>query len=172
MENIEKDLYKIEKYNALGDIIEISYFMDIDENTGEFLNFCKLETISLTRNANTGIPYLKETTVEKIKGEEIIESNTKTENISIAKGIELNQNSRKNLVGLASDYLVKSLIAEYGENDGIGKAKAFLDTVINEREKYILSFITELLTAIENTTLSYITTARKNKLVEILNVVY
>ena len=174
MENfkdLEKKLYRVPTFNKLGDVEKVSYFMDITDKS-EYINLLYKENITTARNKNTGLPLNRTTVKQEIKGGEVINSDTYVENFTKARAIEINQESRKNLISIASDYIVEDLITEYGENDGIQKAKAFLDTVINEREKYILGFITELISAINNTALAYITTARKSKLVEILNVVY
>lgn len=175
MENQKDELKKFyikKEFNKLGDVSKIYYYTDINSDNKTFINLAFKETIITARNQNTGIPLNRNTIKEQIKVEEVIDSTNFVENFNKAKGIIINQESRSNLVDIASEYLLEDLITEYGEIDGLTKAKTFLDTVVTEREKYILSITIDLINAIDNTTLDFITTARKTKLKEILNVKY
>lgn len=170
--DIEKKWYVSKNFNVKGDVEKVQYFMDFDAEKNEYFNLGMRDNMVIARNNQTGLPLNRTTITQLIKDNEVYQSETRVENFNKSKAIEFNQESRKNLVGIASEYLVNDLISEFGELDGIQKAKGFLDSVIPQRDKYILGIIDELIDSIRQSVFEFMTTTRKNKLVEILNVAY
>lgn len=175
MENqkdIQKTFYIDRKFNKFGDVEKIEYFTDIDENNDSKFNLAFREKIVVARNQNTGLPLNKTTVKEQIKADEVINSETFVEHFNKSKGIEFNQNSRNNLILVASEYTINKLIETHGETQSIENATVFLDSVKTQRDKYILGIIDELITAIQNCNLQFITEEIKTGLIQILNIRY
>lgn len=170
--DIEKKWYVTKHLNVKGDVDKIQYFMDFDAETNQYSNLGMRDNIVIARNAHTGLPLNKTTVTELIKDNEVYQSETRVENFNKSKAIQFNQESRNNLVGTANEYLVNDLIVEFGELDGIQKAKVFLDSVITEREQYILGIIQPLEEAIDQSLFEFITPLRKATLINILIITY
>lgn len=170
--DLKKKFYERKTFNKLGDVSKIEFFADIDESTNEMFNLSFIEKIVIARNQNTGIPLNRNTIREQIKVDEVIFSENFVENFNKSKGMEINQIARTNLIFIAQEFALNKLIETHGETQGMENAKIFLNSVENERAKYITGLIDELLLAIKNCQLSFITTEIKTELDKILNVRY
>lgn len=170
--DFEKKYFEKKYLNNLGDVIKIEYYTDLDETTNQLFNLAFSENITIQRNQQTGIPIIKTTIQKQIKSNEVIDSVTTVEKIDNIKGMQLNQVARENLIFTAQQYTLNKLIENHGETQGIENAKIFLDSVTNERQKYILGVITDLLNVIKNCDFSFITIEIKTELDKILNIKY
>lgn len=171
----EKRYYIKPTLDVKGDVIKREYFMDFGELNGVkdvYFNIAYRESIVVSRNGKTGLPNNQTIVKQQIKVDEVIDSETFVQNFNRMEALDFNSNSRKNLIGVASDWLLDSLTTEMGEDIGMTNAKIMLDSVVSEREKYILGLLTDLISAIQNSAFPFMTKVRKDKLVEILNVAY
>ena len=175
MENfnsLDKNYYVQKEYNQFGDVIKVNYFADIDESTGQMFNLTFSETIVINRNNNTGIPTIKTVTRDQVKINEVVFSEVFIERFDKAKGMELNQTGRTNLIYKAQQYTVDKLVETHGENQGVTYGIEFLNSVSDERAKYIIGIIEPLISSIQNCTLTFITEEIKTELQTILNINY
>lgn len=165
-----KKYYTEKTYNTLGDLSTIKYFTDVEN--GVYINLEKKEIYTANRDVNTGLVISIGITTEYYKGKEIIETDFNEKYLNTIEAIEYNQSSRNYLILKASDYLLNNLIAEYGKETGLTNAITFLNSVTSEREKYILGIKDYLIQAIENSAYDFLTTERKQGLLDIVNVSY
>lgn len=147
-----------------GDLVTVEYYVTYDGVTYSGLKV--KETRIYTRDAVTGIMAKRDMTIEWYEEDEVtIYCNSITEKYYTAQeGYEANIRSRSNLITNASLYLFQTV----GEVD----AKAFLEIVAADIDKYKGGAITPLLTAISGSGETYMTPTIKATLDAILNIVY
>jgi hypothetical protein len=169
--DLEKKLYLDTKYNVKGDIEKQSFFMDSDEN-GTLFNQCLEKMFVIARNNKTGIP-LNQTIVSKtIKGDEITQTETQTIHFTLKRGMEINQESRNQLIMESQNQFLIDLLKDYTPEQSLIYGKQLIDDSSMQREKYILGSIEPLIDFINNYNETFMNQTRKNLLISILNVTY
>lgn len=114
-----KDDYRIEGYHkkevvdTKGDLIEVEYYKNYDENTQEYSTLKVKETKVYERDPVLGLPTKQTETIEWFKsGKTVMATKVFTKHYDAEAGYELNQKAAKRLIKRASMYLASEVGAD------------------------------------------------------------
>lgn len=176
-------LHKNEFFDSKGDLVNVKYYTDYDQNTDTFTGLAVDENRTYERDATTGLLLKRSTNIDwydSLGGVSV--SKLQVEKYySAQKAFVANKRARQNLIDKASMYLFQQLMMD-NLGDAIlseSQVEDFDTYTTTAQALYIKSTTQPLIDAINNAADSghvdykpYITTAIKTVLLSILDISY